>query len=421
MLFGLRYCVGAEVKDRRGQHGAGVAFGDAFDKVIQRAGPARGDDGDVDRIADGAGQGDVIAGLNAVVVHCGQQDFTCAFFHHGAGEFHSIDACRAAPAMGEDFPPAGGHGFGVDGDDDALAAKAQRGLCHDIGVGDGGRVKADLVRPRQQQGAHVVVGAHAAADGQRHKARLGCAGGKFEHGAAIFFGGHDVEKAKLVRASRVIGDGRVDGVTRIAQADEIHTFDNASVGDIKAGDDPGFQHMGVIPRSAAQGKGNLTGILRLDYGHITKDLSMIRTTLAAAALALPALAAPASAEVITKTTDRTVYDAMNALETAVTDAGATVFARVDHATGAASVDMELMPMELLIFGNPQLGTPALQADGLAGLVLPLKVLVYEKDGQTLIAYEAVPDMFDGLNIPADAEYAAKMAGALDMLTEKAAN
>jgi hypothetical protein len=45
--------------------------------------------------------------------------------------------------------------------------------------------------------------------------------------------------------------------------------------------------------------------------------------------------------------------------------------------------MELIPMELLIFGNPQLVTPALQADPLTGLYLPLKVLVYEQDGQTL--------------------------------------
>jgi uncharacterized protein (DUF302 family) len=110
---------------------------------------------------------------------------------------------------------------------------------------------------------------------------------------------------------------------------------------------------------------------------------MIRKTLFSATLAIPALAAPALAEVVTKSTDRTVCDAMNALKTAVTDAGATVFARVDHATGAASVDMELIPMELLIFGNPQLVTPALQADPLTGLYLPLKVLVYEQDGQTL--------------------------------------
>ena len=79
---------------------------------------------------------------------------------------------------------------------------------------------------------------------------------------------------------------------------------------------------------------------------------MIRKTLFSATLAFPALAAPALAEVVTKSTDRTVCDAMNALKTGVTGAGATVFARVDHATGAASVDMELIPMELLIFGNP---------------------------------------------------------------------
>ncbi|MEO0773937.1 MAG: DUF302 domain-containing protein, partial [Pseudomonadota bacterium] len=72
-----------------------------------------------------------------------------------------------------------------------------------------------------------------------------------------------------------------------------------------------------------------------------------------------------------------VVTTMDALEAAVTAAGATVFARVDHAGGAAKVDLELAPSQLLIFGNPKLGTPAMQDDPMAGLFLPLKVLVYQ--------------------------------------------
>ena len=63
---------------------------------------------------------------------------------------------------------------------------------------------------------------------------------------------------------------------------------------------------------------------------------------------------------------------MDALEAAVTGAGATVFARVDHAAGAEGIGMALTPAQLLIFGNPALGTPAMQADPLAGLYLPLQ-------------------------------------------------
>ncbi len=83
--------------------------------------------------------------------------------------------------------------------------------------------------------------------------------------------------------------------------------------------------------------------------------------------------------------------------------------------------MALMPMQLLIFGNPTLGTPALQADPRAGLALPLKVLIYEHDGQTFVAYEDTDDLFDDTDVPKDAEYVAQMAQALDRLTDAAVN
>ncbi|MEO1285814.1 MAG: DUF302 domain-containing protein, partial [Pseudomonadota bacterium] len=51
-----------------------------------------------------------------------------------------------------------------------------------------------------------------------------------------------------------------------------------------------------------------------------------------------------------------VAKTMDALEAAVMGAGATVFARVDHAGGATKVDLDLAPSQVLIFGNPKLGT-----------------------------------------------------------------
>ena len=247
------------MEDRGGEHGAGVAFGHALDQVIQRAGAAGGDHGHVDRIGHGAGQGDVVAGLDPVVVHRGQKDLSRAFFDHGAGEIDGVDAGGAPAAVGEDLPPAGGDGLGVDGDDDALRPEAQRGFGHDVGVGDGGGVEADLVGPGQQQGAHVVVRPHAAADGQRHETRLCRAGGEVEHGAAVFLGRHDVEKAKLVRAGGIVGDGGVHRIARIAQVDEVDALDHAAIGDVEAGDDAGLQHGPLIPREGPQGKGGTPG------------------------------------------------------------------------------------------------------------------------------------------------------------------
>ena len=143
---------------------------------------------------------------------------------------------------------------------------------------------------------------------------------------------------------------------------------------------------------------------------------MLRPTLAALALA----ATPAVADYVRVDATGSVPEVMDRLEAAVTEAGATVFARVDHAEGATGVDMELPPSQLLIFGNPMLGTPAMQADLAAGLALPMKVLVMQEGEAVVILYEEVTAMFADFNVPADAEYVGKMEGALETLTSAAA-
>ncbi|KIC39771.1 DUF302 domain-containing protein [Leisingera sp. ANG-M7] len=140
----------------------------------------------------------------------------------------------------------------------------------------------------------------------------------------------------------------------------------------------------------------------------------------AGALALVS-ALPAAAELVTVPSQKPVAETMDALQAAVEGAGATVFARVDHAGGAEKAGMELAGSQLLIFGNPKLGTPAMQADMRAGLYLPLKVLAYEDaDGHVWLTYQDPAEMLSGLDVPADAEFIAKMRGALGKLTAKAA-
>lgn len=142
----------------------------------------------------------------------------------------------------------------------------------------------------------------------------------------------------------------------------------------------------------------------------------------AAAVIAGALAMPASARELTRiAATGSVSEVMDRLETAVTEAGATVFARVDHGAGAEMVQMPMGASELLIFGNPTLGTPVMQADPLAGLYLPLKVLAYEDaDGAVWLVYEEPAETFDDLAVPEDAEVLGKMSGALGKLTAAAA-
>ncbi len=75
------------------------------------------------------------------------------------------------------------------------------------------------------------------------------------------------------------------------------------------------------------------------------------------------------------------------LESAAKAKGLTIFARVDHAAGAASVGLPLRPTELLIFGNARGGTPLMELAQTSGIDLPLKALAWEDAaGKTWLTY-----------------------------------
>ena len=76
-----------------------------------------------------------------------------------------------------------------------------------------------------------------------------------------------------------------------------------------------------------------------------------------------------------------VAETATRLEEAVKQRGLTVFLRLDHAAGAAKVGKALRPTELVVFGNPQGGTPLMECAQSAGIDLPLKALVWQDDAQ----------------------------------------
>ncbi|MEO8904285.1 MAG: DUF302 domain-containing protein [Polyangiaceae bacterium] len=70
-------------------------------------------------------------------------------------------------------------------------------------------------------------------------------------------------------------------------------------------------------------------------------------------------------------------ETMDRLVAAIEAKGMTVFARIDHAAGAAQAGLVLRPTALLIFGNARAGTPLMQEGQVIGLDLPLKALVWQ--------------------------------------------
>ena len=77
----------------------------------------------------------------------------------------------------------------------------------------------------------------------------------------------------------------------------------------------------------------------------------------------------------------------NRLESVLREKGMTIFNRIDHAAGAQSVGMELPPTELIIFGNPKVGTLLMKCRRTVGIDLPQKFLIYEhSSGYVLLTY-----------------------------------
>jgi uncharacterized protein (DUF302 family) len=114
-------------------------------------------------------------------------------------------------------------------------------------------------------------------------------------------------------------------------------------------------------------------------------------------------------------------DTMNRLETAVKAKGMTVFARIDHAAGAAATGLSLRPTEVLIFGNAKGGTPLMQAVQTIGIDLPLKALVWQDaSGKTWLSYNDPDWLAKRHDLGGETEAAVKMmTGALAAVAKAA--
>jgi uncharacterized protein (DUF302 family) len=99
------------------------------------------------------------------------------------------------------------------------------------------------------------------------------------------------------------------------------------------------------------------------------------------------------------------------LETILHAKGLKVFAKVDHATGAADVGLPLRPTTLVIFGNAKGGTPLMQLEQTCGIDLPLKTLVWQDAaGETWLSYNDPARIAKRHGLQHEAEAAIKAMG-----------
>lgn len=108
-----------------------------------------------------------------------------------------------------------------------------------------------------------------------------------------------------------------------------------------------------------------------------------------------------------------VATTMDKLEAVVTEKGMTVMARVDHGANAAKAEMELRPTQLLIFGNPKVGTPLMLCSQSIAVDLPQKMLVWQaEDGKVYLGYNDPAYLKDRHATEGCDEVFGKVSGAL---------
>jgi beta-galactosidase len=110
-----------------------------------------------------------------------------------------------------------------------------------------------------------------------------------------------------------------------------------------------------------------------------------------------------------------VRTTMDHLVAALNHRGIAVFARVDHGGGARSAQLELADEELLIFGDPRVGTFLMQSDPEIGFELPLRVLIWDAGGQTRIGYRRPTEVAENYAVADQTELLDRMNALLEEL------
>jgi len=119
-------------------------------------------------------------------------------------------------------------------------------------------------------------------------------------------------------------------------------------------------------------------------------------------------------EITTKVSPKSVADTVSRLTGILSAKGLKVFDVIDQRAEAQRAGLDMRETTLVLFGNPAAGTPVMVAAPMAALDLPLKVLIWDDNGQTKVSYYGPAALATRYDLSPD--LAAKLA-AIDPLTD----
>lgn len=113
-------------------------------------------------------------------------------------------------------------------------------------------------------------------------------------------------------------------------------------------------------------------------------------------------------KLILHTTDMPVKETLDKIEIFLNQNNVKIFSRISHSQAAKELGLSMNDEEVLIFGSPKVGTPLMLEDPNIGIELPLKILAYQKDHQTVLAYYQLDYLLQQYQIETSKNIVAKL-------------
>ena len=134
--------------------------------------------------------------------------------------------------------------------------------------------------------------------------------------------------------------------------------------------------------------------------------------------ALPLMAADG---LINVQSDFSVKETTARFENILNKKGMTIFNQINHSDAAQKVGVELRKTQLIIFGNPKVGSPLMQCQQSVAIDLPQKAIIWEDDkSKVWISYNDPRYLGKRHNIIGCDEVITKVEKALSGITKAAA-
>ena len=112
-----------------------------------------------------------------------------------------------------------------------------------------------------------------------------------------------------------------------------------------------------------------------------------------------------------------VQETIDKLETILKEKGIAIFAKINHFQNAKDIDLEMNKSQVMLFGNPKIGTLMMQKNIFLSLDLPLKIAIVKDDSSNVWVVYNSTNIFRERYDFSDSEIIKRIDMLLDNITD----